>query len=134
MFENKPEVQTRLRDSVVIWLTTVRDNGQPQTSLVWYLLEGDEIVVYSKARTARTRNIASNPGVALNLDGDGDGGAVVTLEGTAHIDADAPPSDEHAAYLEKYSQRIASNGWTPADFARDYPVAIRIRLDRGRAW
>ena len=132
MFSDK--VRDRLENEPVTWLTTVRPNGQPQTSVVWFLLEGDEILMYSLPDTARVSNIRSNPRVSVNLEGDGQGGAVVTMEGKARIDADAPRASEHPAYLGKYNERIKNNGWTADSFSRDYPMAVRISIDSVRAW
>jgi PPOX class probable F420-dependent enzyme len=124
----------RLEAEPVIWLTTVRPNGQAQTSPVWYLFEDGEFLVFSKAGTARTANLDANPRVAINLDGDRFGGDVVTIEGRATIDAEAPRAHEHPAYVEKYRLLMRRNGWTPEDFAAGYPVAIRITPTRARAW
>lgn len=132
MFNEKSKA--RLEKEPVIWMTTVRSDGQPQTSVVWFLLEDDEILIYSKKGTIRNRNVVTNPEVSLNLDGDGGGGSVVTMEGIAHIDGDAPAPKDHPAYLEKYQRRIAGNGWTPEAFSRDYPVPIRIKIKKVRAW
>lgn len=132
MFKEKSKA--RLEREPVIWMTTVRSDGQPQTSVVWFLLEGDEVLVYSKDGTIRNRNVLTNPKVSLNLDGDGRGGAVVTMEGTARIDADAPAPKDHPSYLEKYHDLIVGNGWTPEQFGRDYPVPIRIKVEKVRAW
>lgn len=132
MFNDKSK--GRLEQEPVIWLTTIRADGQPQTSVVWFLLEDDEILVYSKDGTIRNRNVVANPKVALNLDGDGRGGAVVTMEGIARIDHDAPEPKDHPEYLQKYRDLIAGNGWTPEIFGRDYPVPIRIKVERVRAW
>jgi PPOX class probable F420-dependent enzyme len=130
----KDNVRARLEQEVAIWMTTVRSDGQPQTSVVWFLLEGDEILVYSKDGTIRNRNVVDNPKVSLNLDGNGRGGAVVTMEGTSRIDTDTPAPKDHAAYLDKYHSLIAANGWTPEEFGRKYPVPIRVRINRVRAW
>jgi PPOX class probable F420-dependent enzyme len=124
----------RLTDEKVIWLTTVRPNGQPQTSPVWFLYADGEFLIYSLAGTARTANLESNPRVSLNLDGNGEGGDIVTIEGVARIDHDAPPSNEVPAYQEKYSGSIAGNGWTPESFASDYPIPVRITPQRARVW
>jgi len=132
MFNAKSK--TRLEQEPVIWMTTVRSDGQPQTSVVWFLLEGDEILVYSKDGTIRNRSVVANPKVALNLNGDQGGGSVVTMEGTARIDGDAPAPKDNPPYLEKYLGRIEGNGWTPEGFGRDYPVAIRIKIENVRAW
>ena len=124
----------RLAEEKIGWLTTVRPNGQPQTSPVWFLYRDGEFLVYSKAGTARTANIAANPRVSLNLDGNGLGGDIVVVEGEARIDRDALPADRIPAYVEKYAGFIARNGWTPESFAADYPIPIRIRPTRFRVW
>lgn len=124
----------RLAEEPVAWLTTVRRDGQPQTSPVWFLAREDEILVYSKAGTPRIRNIEGNRRVSLNLDGDGRGGNIVVVEGEAHIDGDLPPSKDMADYQDKYAGLIAGAGWTPESFAEDYPIAIRIRPSRFRVW
>lgn len=132
--EESTEARDRLAGEAIIWLTTVRGNGQPQTSPVWFLPMDDELIVYSLPDTARVANIATNPKVALNLDGNGQGGAIVTLEGIARIDLDYPRADEVADYVEKYRDFMARNGWTPDVFASRYSTPIRIALTRSRAW
>jgi len=124
----------RLGEEPVIWLTTVRADGQPQTSPVWFLYEDGEFLIYSLAGTARTANLADNPRVSLNLDGNGLGGDIVTIEGIARIDPGAPPSHDVVPYQQKYRDFIARNGWTPESFAADYPTAIRIRPTKVRVW
>ncbi len=126
--------EKRLRDEVVIWLTTVTPSCRPQTSLVWFLWDGDEFLVYSLADTARVRNIASHPDVSLNLDSDGVGGHVVTIEAVARIDESAPPASRIPEYVAKYRDHMARLGWTPEQFSERYPVAIRITPKRVRAW
>ena len=129
-----PQAEQRLHDELIIWLTTVSPAGQPQTSAVWFLWDGEEILMYSLAGTPRTRNIEANPRVALNLDGDGQGGSVVSIEGRARLDPEAPPSTEVAAYAAKYRAKIAGHGWTPESFAVDYPIPIRITPTKARSW
>jgi len=124
----------RLTDEKIIWLTTVRPNGQPQASPVWFLYLNDEFLIYSLPGTARTSNIEANPRVSLNLDGNGEGGDIVAIEGTARLDPDPAPSTDVKPYQEKYAGFIARNGWTPESFAADYPIAIRITPVRSRAW
>lgn len=125
----------RLRSELILWLTTVTPAGQPQASPVWFLWDGGELLVYSRADTPRPANIRAHPRVAANLDGNGRGGDIVSLEGEARIArerttaADVPP-----AYLAKYAAAIAGEGWTLEIFLADYPVEIRITVTRVRAW
>ncbi len=83
MFDERPEIQDRLDGELVVWMTTVNAAGQPQTSPVWFLVQDEVIVVYSLGKTPRSRNIAGNPRVCLNLNSTPSGGDVVIIEGTA---------------------------------------------------
>ena len=129
MFGSKADAL--LQDAVVVWLTTVRPDGQPQSSPVWFIIDDGEFLVYSLEGTPRTANIEANPRVSLNLDSN-DGGDVVSIEGTARI-VTGPPSTEVAAYQDKYQRHIGDIGHTPESFAARYPVAIRISSTRWRA-
>lgn len=124
----------RLRDELIAWLVTVRRDGQPQPSPVWFLWQDPEVLLYSQPRTGKLRALRDNPRVALHLDGNGRGGDIVVLEGTAEVDPSAAPADAMPEYLAKYEEAIRGNGWTPASFAADYSVAVRIRAQRTRAW
>lgn len=119
-------------DAVVAWLTTVRSDGQPQASPVWFVLDQGEFLIYNRQDTPRLRNIAANPRVSFNLDSD-EGSDVLTVEGTARV-ADGPASTDHAEYQRKYAARIADLGYTPEQFAEGYPVAIRVKPERWRTF
>ena len=67
-------VARRLESEHVAWLTTVRADGQPQPSPVWFLWDGDSILIYSRPNQPKLRNIAGNPKVSLSFNSDGDGG------------------------------------------------------------
>ena len=119
-----------LAKAYVVWLTTVRPNGQPQSSPVWFVIDDGEFLVYSLDGTARTANIEANPRVSVNLDSDA-GADVLVVEGMARI-VDGPPSLEHAEYQEKYASGIRRIGHTPESFAERYSVPIRITPGRWR--
>ena len=95
-------VVKRLQEDRLIWLTSVRPNGLPEPSLVWFLWDGESVLIYSRPNTQKLRDIAANPRVALNFDGDGQGGDIVILTGRAEIVSDAPGADQVAAYVAKY--------------------------------
>jgi PPOX class probable F420-dependent enzyme len=126
--------QERLRTEPIVWLTTVSAAGQPQTTPVWFLWDGETFLIYSRARAPKLANLRANPRVSLHLEGNGVGGDVVAFEGTAAFDADAPAADRVPAYVAKYAERLASYGWTPEGLARDYPHAIRVTPTRARIW
>ena len=126
--------ERRLRSEAVVWLTTVRADGQAQSSPVWFLWDGQTFLLYSQPGAQKVRNLAANPKVALHLDDDGSGGDVVTVEGTATVEPDTPRPDRVEAYLAKYQAAIADLGYEPGPFARTYSTAIRIRPTRVRVF
>ncbi len=126
-------VRTRLRDARVIWLTTVGADGTPQPNPVWFLWDGaDSVLVYNRPKAVRLVHLAERPQVALHLDGDGGGGDIVVLTGTARRDADAPAPHENADYLAKYADAMARVSGSPAGFSEQYGVPLRIDIRRIR--
>jgi PPOX class probable F420-dependent enzyme len=124
----------RLRTERILWLTTVRTDGQPQASPVWFVWDGETFLIFSQPDAQKLRNLAANPRVAVHVDTDEAGEDVVTIDGTAAVDPDVPSSDQLEEYQVKYREGIQAIGTTPAELARDYSVAIRIRPTRVRTW
>ncbi len=126
-------VADRLKNEIVGWLTTVGADGVPQPSLIWFLWDGgDKIHIYSQDNQ-KVRNINRNAGVSFNFDGDGKGGNMIVLTGTAVIDSSSPSAAENAQYVEKYASGIKGLGTDPAGFAAEYrkPIVMTIEKLRG---
>ena len=134
MFENRPELAASLDHELVGWLTTVTASGQPQSSVVWFLRDGADLLVYSKPDATKLANVAVNPRVAFNLRGDELGDTMATFEGTAQVVESPTPPHRDPAYLDKYRGEISRLGWVPDQFADDYSALIRITIDRIRSW
>ena len=126
--------EQRLRSEKIAWLTTVRADGQAQSSPVWFLWDGESFLVYSQPHVQKVRNLAANPKVSLRLGDDGAGDDIVTVEGTAMVEPDAPRADHVEEYLAEYGAGIQALGSEPGPFARTYSTAIRVRPTRVRAW
>ena len=120
----------RLREEGIIWLTTVRPDGQPQSVPVWFLWDGETFLIYSQPGQQKLKNIGRTPRAGLNLNPDAHGGAVVRTEGIAEIVEDFLPATEVGEYVEKYRESIARIGFEPDSFARAYSVALRVTPDR----
>ena len=122
----------RLRDELIVWLTTVTRQGQPQSSPVWFLWDGDVFHVFSQRRKPKLRNISANPRVSLHLEGGREGDDIVVFEGRAKSIRDGDPATSLPEYIRKYRRLIQSYGWTPESFAADYAVPIVVRPTRVR--
>ncbi|NNC74677.1 MAG: TIGR03667 family PPOX class F420-dependent oxidoreductase [Acidimicrobiia bacterium] len=129
-----PKADSRLRSDVVAWLTTVRSDHRPQTSPIWFLWQDGRFIIYSRPDTAKLRNITSTGTASLNLDGNGMGGDIVTIEADATIDEAVPPADQLPEYVAKYAEHMKRIGHTPESFATDYSVPIVLTIRRARAW
>ena len=124
--------ETRLRREKIAWLTTVRRDGQPQSSPVWFLWREGEIVVYSKPTTQKVRNVRSNPKVAIHLRDVDEGSDIVSIEGTAEIDESYPSAAAIPEYVTKYRTMIKDINMDPESFAKSYAVPVRIRPSKIR--
>ncbi|MBS2964746.1 TIGR03667 family PPOX class F420-dependent oxidoreductase [Actinocrinis puniceicyclus] len=126
-------VRERLAEEVVLWLTTVGADGTPQPNPVWFLWEGeDTILVYNRTGANRIAHVKERPRVSLNFDGNGSGGDIVVLTGTAELLDGFPLASEHEPYMQKYAEHAARAFGQADDFASKYPVAMRIRITRVR--
>jgi PPOX class probable F420-dependent enzyme len=126
--------EERLRSDVIAWLTTVRADGQPQASPVWFLWEEGTFLIYSRPGRPKLENIGSNPKVSVHLRGTETGGDIATFDGTAELPVDAPPADQVPAYVSKYREEMEGFGWTPARFAELYSEPILVTPTEARIW
>ncbi|MDI3340229.1 MAG: TIGR03667 family PPOX class F420-dependent oxidoreductase [Sphaerobacter sp.] len=124
----------RLREEQVIWLTTVRRDGQPQPTPVWFLWDGRSILIYAQPNQQKLRNIRHNPRVSLHLNTDARGDSVVRIDGVAELVRDGPPATAVPQFTDKYRAGMQRIGTDPEDFARDYSVAIRVVPQRFYGW
>ena len=128
-------VRDRLATETAIWLTTVGQDGTPQPNPVWFLWDGDdELLVYNRADAYRLAHLHDSPRLALHLNSNARGGDVVVLTGTATVDASVPPPHEHEGYLAKYEQDMVRVSGTVERFSEQYPVALRVAIDKIRGF
>jgi PPOX class probable F420-dependent enzyme len=82
-----------LCEEQVIWVTTVANDGTPQPNPVGFGYQDDKsILIYNMVNANRLSHIVDRPQVALHFEGDGGGGDIVILTGTAHLAADIHPA------------------------------------------
>ena len=120
----------RLETDEVAWLTTITDEGAPAPYPVWFVVDGDDIVVFSQPSTRRVHNIAQRPVVSLHFNSDPHGGDVWILTGRAGSTSDVAPSGA-PGYVDKYQTSIERDlQTTVAAIDATYNTEIRIRPER----
>src|SRR5207237_549436 len=108
--------------------------GRPSTVPVWFLWDGNTILIFSQPHKQKIRNLSKNARVTLALDDTKQGDNVVIIEGAAELLDDPEISVMLPAYIEKYGTLIQSMGWTPESMAADYSRAIRVTPIKFRSW
>ncbi len=126
--------EQRLRSNKIAWLTTVGSNGRPYTVPVWFLWDGNTMLIFSQPEKQKIRNLRKNARVTLALDDTKEGEDVVIVEGMAEILDNPDINATLPAYVEKYEAMLQDMGSTPEAMAADFSVGIRITPTKFRSW
>ena len=126
--ELSQEVSSRLESDHYGWLTTVAKSGQPVPRLVWFYLDGTDVIVYSMPNAAKIAHINARPRVSLNLDSDGTGAGIIIVGGSAVVDEVGVDPRQDASYWSKYQADAEQFGLTEAIAA--YSTRLRIGVDK----
>lgn len=112
-----------LEQQANIWFTSVRPDGRPHMTPVWFVyLEGKFYVGIDPA-SVKSRNIGRNPGVVLALE---DGSHPLICEGIARIIT--PPLSEPllGAFMKKYEWDMTSEA--------QYHQVVEITPQKWLSW
>jgi PPOX class probable F420-dependent enzyme len=93
-------------------LATTRADGQPHVVPIWFVLDGDDIILTTGASSVKARNMRRDPRVSLAVDDQQPPYSFVMLEGAATLTEDAPD-------LLDWATRIGGR-YMGADRAEEY--------------
>ena len=88
-------LEARLGREMTIWIVTVRRDGRPHMTPVWYVWLKERVYIATGTETQKFSNLRTNQSVALALP---DTESVLILEGEAHA-ADRNTSDKLGEYF-----------------------------------
>jgi PPOX class probable F420-dependent enzyme len=124
-----------LETEYILWLTTIDANLTPQPRPVWFVPDGDDVIIYSKPHTAKVGHIRLHPNVSLHFNTDREAGdPVMVLIGAAILDDNTPAAKDFQPYMKKYKSGIAGIDLNPADFTKAYAQPIRVKITNIRGW
>lgn len=112
----KPEIRERLSPERNIWIATVRPDGRPHLTPVWFLIHADRIVLCISSRSVKAKNLAGNRAVTLALE---NGSSPLICEGTAEILDEPWPAEIVAGFKSKYDWDVMT------DHAYDLVIAVQ---------
>ena len=127
-------IDQRLRQELIIWLGSVKSNGNPHLVPVWFLWDGHQIIILSQPGNQKIRNIQHNSHVTLALEAVNDGDDIVMLDGEAKL-VDTPLDEKTLqVYASKSAQKLQSMGWSIETMSKDYSQLITITPTRFKSW
>jgi PPOX class probable F420-dependent enzyme len=126
-------LRRRLEEDRVVWLTSVASDGTPQPNPVWFIVEGDELLVWNRPDARRLAHVRRRPRVALNFNSSPPGGDILVITGDARRVDEAALPHEVPAYVDKYGEAMQRISGSLEGFSKAYPVLLRIRPDQVRS-
>lgn len=104
-------------------LATINPNGPPQLSVMWYLLEGDDIVFNTKRGRQKERNLRRDPRVSFIVE---DGYRFVRINGRTVEIPDPAAAQRDIRRLAVRYQGEAKAAQAMERFAREERVTYRL--------
>jgi F420H(2)-dependent biliverdin reductase len=123
-------VEFRLAGEPNAWLCTLRQDGSPHVTPVWFVYADETWWVGCAAHSVKVRNVVADPRVSFALE---DGKAPVVAEGVARVLRGDFPAEVVTAFANKYAGWDATRGHTCtgescAPCRRGGPDLVRVLL------
>jgi hypothetical protein len=118
-----PKIQEKLAQAANIWFASVRLDGRPHLTPVWFVYDGRHLYVSIDPNSVKRRNLASNPHVSLALE---DGSHPLICEGQAALIPPPYPLEIAGLFQKKYDWDIRTEG--------QYSQLVEITPRKWLAW
>ena len=113
-------------------IATVDPDGRPRQAVIWYRLDGDDIVINSKVGRRWPSNLERDPRISVAVGDQGDGYRWVGLTGRATVVDDQPTAQADIAEMARRfhaddpakAERLIRN-----QFERQRRVSFHISID-----
>lgn len=134
------DVDRRLRNEPVVWLSTVDEHGFPHIVPIWFVWDGEAFLVFSKPHARKVQAIRRQARVALALGEPRDDFDVQLIEGHATVLATTTRQllgeegligREHA---RKYAAELFALGIDRSEYEATYSAVVRVVPTRFLPW
>ena len=108
-------------------LGTLNKDGSPQLTTMWYLLEGDTILMNTKVGRAKERNMRRDPRISVCVP---DGYAYVTISGTVEM-IDDPEISQRDIYrlAVRYDGEESAKRQMEEQFSKEPRVTLHLKCE-----
>ncbi|QOV39999.1 PPOX class F420-dependent oxidoreductase [Streptomyces ferrugineus] len=111
-------------------LSTVRADGSPHVTPIWFVLDGDEVVFNTGGSSVKGRNLVRDGRVALCVDDDRPPYAFVVVQGRARVSDDLEELRHWAGRIgarymgEERAQEFEARNGVPGE------LLVRVTIDK----
>src|SRR5215470_14132088 len=108
-------------------LGTINKDGSPQLTTMWYLLDGDVILMNTKAGRTKERNMRRDPRISICIE---DGYNYVTISGTVEMidDQQIAQRDIHRLAV-RYDGEEEARQQMEKQFSKETRVTLHLKLE-----
>jgi len=109
-------------------LATLNQDSTIQQTTMWYLLEGDTIVMNTKAGRLKERNLRRDPRISICVE---DGYSYVTISGTVELidDTEIAQRDIHRIAVRYHGEETAAKQMDE-QFSKEQRVTLHLKCER----
>lgn len=122
------KVRAFLNEKRFAVLATLNEDGTIQQTTMWYLLEGDTIVMNTKAGRVKDRNLRRDPRISICLE---DGYHYLTISGTVELIEDQATAQHDIKRLAiRYHGEEQAARQVAEQFSQEQRVTIHLKPER----
>ena len=108
-------------------VATINDDGSPQQTVLWYELQGDEILMNTKKGRVKDKNLRRDPRISFCVE---DGYRYLVITGSARlIDAQETAQEDIRRLAVRYRGEERGNEMSRDQFRNEERVTIRLAID-----
>lgn len=128
MAELTPSIRAFLDETRFAALATINKDGTPQQSTMWYALDGDTILMNTKAGRFKHRNLQRDPRASICVL---DGYRWVTISGTVELNDDQSIAQADIRRLAiRYHGQEKGERQSREKFSKEHRVTVRLKIEK----
>jgi PPOX class probable F420-dependent enzyme len=123
-----PRVRAFLEEPRFASLATINPDGSPQQTVMWYLLDGDRVMMNTARGRIKDRNLTRDPRASICVE---DGYRFVTIQGCATlIDDQERAQADIAALATRYHGQARAEEMVREQFSKQERVTIYLSIEK----
>lgn len=122
-----PAVRAFLEEPRFASLATINSDGSPQQTVMWYLLDGDRVMMNTARGRIKDRNLARDPRASICIE---DGYRFVTIQGRVTlVDDQGQAQADIAALATRYHGQARAEEMVREQFSKQERITIYLSID-----